>query len=216
MINFKKTTVITGHYGSGKTNFSANLALHLAKSGASVSIVDLDIVNLYFRTADFKQLFADNNVKLVASKYAGTGVDVPALGIDIGGAIQSSDYCIIDVGGDDEGARALGRYTGAFTGQDYDMLYVVNMYRYLTREPDEALELLRDIEAVSRLKCTGIINNSNLGSETTPELIEKSLPYAREVAERAGVPLVLTTGIDFNTETYVKKVWEVNHGIKYN
>jgi len=209
MINFNKTTIITGHYGSGKTNFAANLALHLAKQG-SVSIVDLDIVNLYFRSADFKELFADKGVNLVASKYANTGVDVPALGFDVGGAIQSSDYCIIDVGGDDEGARALGRYTSIFTGQAYDMFYVVNMYRYLTREPDEALELLKDIEAVSRLKCTGIINNSNLGSETTPELIEKSVPYAREIAARAGVPLVLTTGIDFPVEVFVKKIWETN------
>jgi hypothetical protein len=213
-MNFNKVTVITGHYGSGKTNITANLALRLAEKG-SVSVIDLDIVNLYFRSADFRDLFADKNVRLVASKYATSGVDVPALGFDIGGTIKSSDYTIIDVGGDDEGARALGRYTDCLAEAQPDMLYVVNKYRYLTQEPDEALELLRDIEAVSHLKCTGIINNSNLGAETTPELIEASLPYAREIAEKAGVPLLFTSGrrdleckaADFPVEVLVKPIW---------
>jgi len=214
-MDFNKVTVITGHYGSGKTNLSANLALHLAEKG-SVSIIDLDIVNLYFRTADFVELFAERNVKLVASKYANSGVDVPALGFDIGGTIKSSDYTIIDVGGDDEGAKALGRYTAEISATQPDMFYVVNMYRYLTREPDEALELLREIEAVSRLKCTGIINNSNLGAETTTELIGASLPYAREIAEKAGVPLVFTAGrrdlecgaVGFPVDIHVKTIWQ--------
>jgi len=214
MIDFKNVIIVTGHYGSGKTNFSANLALKLAEKG-SVSIIDLDIVNLYFRTAEFKELFAEKNVRLVASKYAASGVDVPALGFDIGGTIKSSDYTIIDVGGDDEGARALGRYTNCFVGQAYDMLYVVNKYRYLTQEAGEALELLRDIEAASKLKCTGIVNNSNLGAETTAKLIEQSMPYAREIAEKAGLPLVCTVGnekiecsaVDFEVDVLVKPVW---------
>jgi cellulose biosynthesis protein BcsQ len=216
MLDFNKVTIITGHYGSGKTNFSANLAMYLAEKG-SVSIIDLDIVNLYFRTADFKELFDDRNIKLVASKYATSGVDIPALGFDIGGTIKSSDYTIIDVGGDDEGARALGRYTACLAPVKPDMLYVINKYRYLTQEADEALELLRDIEAISRLKCTGIINNSNLGAETTPELIEASLPYAREVAEKAGVSLIATVGnrelncsaVDFPVEVVVKPIWVI-------
>ncbi|MCL2693905.1 MAG: cobalamin biosynthesis protein CobQ [Oscillospiraceae bacterium] len=214
-MNFKKVIVITGHYGSGKTNISANLALFLSKRG-KVSIVDLDIVNAYFRTADFRELFADRNISLIASKYANSSLDVPALGFDVAGAIRESDYTIIDVGGDPEGARALGRYKEGLIPENPDMLYVVNQYRYLTRETDDALNLLREIEHVSGLKCTGIINNSNLGTETTSEIITASLPYAQEIAEKAGVPLVFTAGkreldceaADFPVEILVKPIWQ--------
>jgi len=214
MINLKKIIVITGHYGSGKTNISANLALKLAGQG-SVSVVDLDVVNPYFRTADFQnaanaagQVFSEKNIRIIASKYANSSLDVPALGFDITGAVRNSDYTIIDVGGDDEGAKALGRYRDFLTALEVDMLYVVNMYRYHTRKPEEALELLRAIEAVSGLKCTGIINNSHLCSETTVEIIAASLPYANEIAEKAGVPLLFTAGIEFPVDVFVRKIWE--------
>jgi hypothetical protein len=207
-MNLKNIIVITGHYGSGKTNIAANLALKLAEKG-SVSIIDLDVVNVYFRTADFKELFADRNIKLVASKYANSSLDVPALGFDIRGAVKSSDYTIIDVGGDDEGARALGRYRDFLPAQEPDMLYVVNKSRLNTQEPEDALELLHAIESVSGLKCTGIINNTHLCAETTAEIIEASLPYAEKIAEKAGVPLMFTCGIDFNVEILVRKVWEI-------
>ncbi|MDR2558385.1 MAG: cobalamin biosynthesis protein CobQ [Oscillospiraceae bacterium] len=206
-MNLKNIIVITGHYGSGKTNISANLALKLAEKG-TVSIVDLDVVNAYFRTADFKELFADKQIKLVASKYANSSLDVPALSFDITGAVKSSDYTIIDVGGDDEGARALGRYRDFLPAQKPDMLYIVNKSRLNTQKPEEALELLHAIEAVSGLKCTGIINNTHLCSETTAELIKASLPYAQEIADKAGVPLLFTCNHDFPVEILVKKVWE--------
>jgi len=214
MKNLKKIIVITGHYGSGKTNISANLALKLAQQG-SVSVVDLDVVNPYFRTADFQnaanatgQVFSKKNIRIIASKYANSSLDVPALGFDITGTIKNSDYTIIDVGGDDEGAKALGRYRDFLTAQDIDMLYVVNMYRYHTQKPDKTLELLCAIEAVSGLKCTGIINNSHLCSETTSEIINASLPYANEIAEKVNVPLIFTAGIEFPVEVLVKKIWE--------
>jgi hypothetical protein len=206
-MKFKNIIVITGHYGSGKTNIAANLALKLAKEH-TVSIIDLDVVNAYFRTADFKELFADKQIKLVASKYANSSLDIPALGFDIRGAVKSSDYTIIDVGGDDEGARALGRYRDFLPMQDYDMLYVINKSRLNTQEPEAALELLRAIEAVSGLSCSGIINNTHLCSETTTELIEASLPYANEVAEKAGVPLLFTCGLDLPVEILVKTIWQ--------
>ena len=207
-MNLKKTIIIVGHYGSGKTNISANLALKLADEGQVVTVVDLDVVNPYFRTADFKELFADKNIKLVASKYANSGLDVPALGFGNLGAMNSDEYVIIDVGGDDEGAKALGRYAENLKQHEYDMLYVVNKYRYLTQKPEEALELLGYIEAASGLKCTGIINNSHLCSETTREIIEASLPYANEIAEKSGLPLVYTAGKDFPVQVLVKTVWQ--------
>ncbi|MCL2077601.1 MAG: cobalamin biosynthesis protein CobQ [Oscillospiraceae bacterium] len=215
--SFHKVTVITGHYGSGKTNVSANLALKLAETG-KVSIIDLDIVNPYFRISgktNGAELFDNEKICVIASKYANSSVDIPALGFDIAGIIKDSDYTIIDVGGDDEGAKALGRYKDTLLVQGVQMLYVVNQYRYLTQKADDTLDLLREIETASGLKCTGIINNSNLGTETTAQNIESTLPYAEKITEKAGIPLVFTAGkkdlncekVDFPIEILIKPVW---------
>ncbi len=216
-MDYSKVTVITGHYGSGKTNISVNMALELAREGKKVTVVDLDIVNPYFRTADFEQLFTDNNVKLIVPMYANSNLDIPALNFDIKSIADSDGYIIIDVGGDDEGAKALGRYLPVFNSHDTKMLYVVNCYRYLTKEPCEALQLMRDIETASGLKASGIINNSNLGTQTDEEVILKSIPYAKEVAKKAELPLVanccykqFAEKIDkpYPVEVFVKKLWE--------
>ena len=165
----KKITIITGHYGSGKTNLSVNLAMQLAKQQEKVTIVDFDIVNPYFRTADFQDLFENNGITLAASMYANTSLDIPAISFDVERMAYEPGYLIIDVGGDDAGAIGLGRYADALSAYqaDMDMLYVVNRYRYLTEQPQEALELMQEIEAVSRMRHTGIVNKSNLGRETT-------------------------------------------------
>lgn len=215
-MNFSKVTVITGHYGSGKTNFAVNMALEMSREGKKCTVVDLDIVNPYFRTADFGDLFENHNITLVAPIYANTNLDTPVLNFDVATIAKNSDYIIIDVGGDDAGATALGQYSRHLNELDLSMLYVVNCYRYLTREPEEALELMYDIEAASRMKCTGIVNNSNLGYETTNEIIAKSVPYAEKIAEKAGIPLVCNAGKNglmndiknaFPVDIYVKTLW---------
>ncbi|HBN11433.1 MAG TPA: cobalamin biosynthesis protein CobQ [Ruminococcus sp.] len=217
----KKITVITGHYGSGKTNISVNLAVNLAEQGNKVCIVDLDIVNPYFRTADFEKLFSEKNIELVKPMYANTNLDIPAISFDLERIAAENGYLIIDVGGDDSGAVALGRYAEALEAyaDDLDMLCVVNQYRYMTHSSDEALELLYEIEAASRMKHTGIINNSNLGMETTPENIADSVGFAEEISQKSGLPIAFTAfrnGISapdipgklMRTEVYVKPVWE--------
>ena len=191
----KKITIVTGHYGTGKTNYSVNLALEAARTGEPVTIVDLDIVNPYFRTADFGSLFAEHGVTMITPDYANSNVDIPVLNFDLERIASDPGYLIVDVGGDDAGATALGRYAEAFAqyGEQLDMLYVINCYRYLTSTPQEALEMLYEIEQASHMKHTGIVNNSNLGSETTAAHIESSLPFARELARQAGLPLLYTT-----------------------
>ncbi len=217
-MNLKKLTIITGHYGSGKTNVSVNLALNAAKQGRKCTVVDLDIVNPYFRTADFEELFKENGITLRAPMYANSNLDIPALNISIKSILDESDCVIIDVGGDDEGAKALGRYANVIKEcSDREMLYVINKCRYLTKEPDEALELMREIEAAGGIECTGIINNTNLGAETTAEILSASQEYARAVAQKAGLPVAITTGkAEFLTdvtdnpmpvEIYVKTLW---------
>ena len=216
----KKINIITGHYGSGKTNFAVNLAMHLAGKGETVRIVDLDIVNPYFRTADFKELFNDNNIELSASFYANSNLDIPAITFDVERLAGENGYLIIDVGGDDDGAIALGRYYEAFKklcSDDIEMLYVINKYRYLDDSPNEAVSLMREIENASRLRCTGIVNNSNLGAETTEETVLNSCDFAKSVSEMTGLQIKYTCineGFDisvfnpFYVKRYVKALWE--------
>ena len=215
----RKINIITGHYGSGKTNRAVNLALDARKQGRRVTVIDLDIVNPYFRTADFAQTFAEAGIRVVLPTYANTNLDIPALTGAVDSAFDNDDDCvIIDVGGDDAGAIALGRYAPAIQAHDYALFYVVNRYRYLTSTPEEGLAVLADIAAVSRLSPTGILNNANLGEETTARTVEDSLPYAEELAAKAGLPL-LCTAYDrrlgalpvpdgYPVEIFVKKIWE--------
>lgn len=209
-----KAIIITGHYGSGKTNIAVNLALDYAKRGERVCVIDLDIVNPYFRTADFGDIFEKNGVELVAPQYANTNLDIPSLGFDMAALLRGYDRVVIDVGGDDAGAIALGQYAQILKNFGYEMLYVVNSFRYLTSTPEEAVELLRDIEMVSSLKATGIINNSNLGSETTADDVLNSKEYADECGKLAGIPVKLTAAKrELNIPTamavdmYVRPYW---------
>lgn len=215
----KKINIVTGHYGSGKTNFSANLAVKLAESGERVTVVDLDIVNPYFRSADFGELFGSKKIELVAPMYANSNLDIPAISFDLERIAAESGYLITDVGGDDAGAIALGRYAKAFEefSNEVEMLYVVNCRRFLTSTADEALALMYEIEAVAGMKHTAIVNNTNLLYETTAEVLESSQKFAEEIAEKAGLPIEYTCvpmGISakvtnpFPVEIYVKKVWE--------
>lgn len=216
----KKITIITGHYGSGKTNLAVNLALRLADAGEKVTVVDFDIVNPYFRTADFKKLFEKHGITLAASMYANTSLDIPAISFDMERMAYEKGYLIVDVGGDDAGAIGLGRYAqgfAAYAPEQLDMWYVVNRYRYLTEEADDTLSLMREIEAVSRMRHTGIVNNSNLGKETTAQTILDAVPYGEEIARQAGLPLTAVTyRRDLNiavenglpVDVFVKPVWE--------
>ena len=140
--NLEKVTVITGHYGSGKTNFAVNLAIDLRRAGKKVVLVDLDIVNPYFRSADFKNKLEGMGIQMVCPIYANTNLDLPSLGPEVYSVFASKDdrYVILDVGGDDAGAAALGRYAQMIKEHPWKMIYVINRYRYLTREPQQAVE----------------------------------------------------------------------------
>lgn len=213
--NLGKIIAVTGHYGSGKTNLAVNLAVDFAKKGERVTIIDLDIVNPYFRTADFSELFGLLGIKLVAPQFANTNLDIPSLGFDMAAVINGCDRLIIDVGGDDTGAVALGQYATVLGNFGCELYYVVNRYRYLTRTPGEAVELLRDIEQVSRIRAKGIVNCSNLGSQTTADDVKVTADYALKCASEAGVPLALTVaerslGVEgaYPVDVYVRPFWE--------
>lgn len=192
-MEFKKVTVLTGNYGCGKTNLAVNLALLLAKRGR-VSIVDIDTVNPYFRTADFTELFRDKGIDVFYPRYAGTNLDIPVLNFDLESIIDESDFTIIDVGGSDAGAYPIGQYSSLFEsmGKDLEMLYVFNMYRLIDRSAKETAEMMREIERAAGFRCTALVNNSNLGAETIPETIRQTADFAKDMERLTGLPLAFT------------------------
>lgn len=190
----KRITLFLGHYGSGKSNLAANYAFYLRGKGLAVSVADLDIVNPYYRTKDWADEFAAAGIELVALPFANTNLDLPALPSEIYGLLQRRDRsAVFDIGGDDRGAYALGRFTPYILAeQDYDAFFVVNFLRPLTATPEEALESLREIEAAAGLPFTGIVGNTNLGRETTEEHVLKGLRLSLALSELSGLPLVFT------------------------
>ena len=191
----KRITLFCGHYGSGKTNIAINFTRDLLAKGLPVTIADLDVVNPYFRTKDSEEELTRAGARVITLPFANSNVDLPSLPSQAYALVQDrSRYAVIDVGGDDRGALALGRYVPYILEEnDYDMLCVVNFYRPLTTTPAEALEVLREVEAAAGIPFTGIVNNSNLGAETTREDVEKSLLKAKELSRLSGLPVRMTT-----------------------
>ena len=216
-------TVIVGHYGSGKTNFTMNVALDAAMSGLGVTVIDMDIVNPYFRVSEQRAILEAQGIELVAPVFseAGTSLDVPSLTGRIQPAIQDASderIVLIDVGGDDAGSVALGRYARAIKAKGYEMYYVANRYRNLVQDLYDALENMQEIEAASRLKITGIVNNSHLQDSTDRETIGKGFEYVSDLSHLSGLRVVCTTvpeeleGIAleklYPVQRYVKAPWE--------
>lgn len=186
----KRVQIITGHYGSGKTEIAVNLALRFAAQGQNVALADLDIVNPYFRSAERRKLLEDHGVRLIATSFSGY-VDLPAVTPEVLTVFENSAYRgIVDMGGDPEGAHVLGRFENHLNTDDFDMLCVLNANRPETNTAEKALLYLQGIEIASGQKMTGIINNTHLCRETRMEDIVKGAKLANEVSEKTGLPVV--------------------------
>jgi nitrogenase subunit NifH len=224
MLKLNKIIIISGHFGCGKTNFSVNLAFDLKNKGNAVTIVDLDIVNPYFRTSDFENIISKAEIKTINPIFAGTNLDVPSLPPELN-AVFSEDYegyVIIDVGGDDAGAIVLGCYADMIKKIGYTMLYIINGYRLQITNPKDALYMLENIEKVSKLKFSGIINSSNLGTDTTPDDILDKLSFSKNISQLTNLKIF---GVVINEDLlyeerlkeiediipvklYVKQIWQ--------
>lgn len=191
----KRVTLFCGHYGSGKSNLAVNYALRLRAEGLPTALADVDVVNPYFRSADSRKELESAGVQVICLPFANTNVDLPALPQEVYGLVQRRDlYAVLDVGGDDRGALALGRYVPYIKEEnDFENLFVVNFYRPLTQTAEDAIAVLREIEQACRLPFTGIVNNSNLGRETTPADVERTLPLAEELSKQTGLPIAFTS-----------------------
>lgn len=191
----KRINIFTGHYGSGKTEIAVNFAIYMQKTGDKVKIIDLDIVNPYFRTKDAGRQLADLGIELVVSEFANTNIDLPSLPSGISSAFDQKDRMVVfDVGGDDDGAMALGRYFGNFAKEDYDMYFVINTKRPFSDNVLDIVELAKNIEYTSRLKLTGIINNTNLQAQTQVKDLLESFKVVEEVSRVLGIPIVYVSG----------------------
>lgn len=213
--------IICGHYGCGKTNLTLNLAMEAAENSERVTVVDMDIVNPYFRSSEYGELLGEKGIRLIAPVFANTTLDTPTLPPDIYSIFEpESGTVFIDAGGDDAGVTALGGLHNQLEESGYDMLYVINQNRVLSQTPEDCIELLKEIEAAARLKATGVINNTHLGEETDLETLLEGLPFANKTADLLNLPLLYSTAPDFalaederlpttfkQIKRYVKPVW---------
>lgn len=189
----KRITVLVGAYGSGKTEIAINAIQRVAPHYQQVAIADLDIVKPYFRTREFSLKLIESDIRVIMPSGVMAQADLPALPPEIYGVLQNSEVkLIIDVGGDDAGATALAQYHQYFTNADHELLMVINTCRPFARNPEEILELKNRIEARSRLKITALVSNSNLGAETTAEIVLRGHEMVKDVAQRSGLPIAFT------------------------
>ena len=192
-----RITIVTGHYGTGKTEFAVNLALALAAEGESVMLADLDIVNPYFRSRERKDLLQQAGVKVISSSQACSNADVPSLPAELLAILEDRGMRgVLDIGGDPVGARVLARFRPKITQEDYQLIYVLNANRPEVRTVENAVAYLRNIEAVTGLSCTGIVNNTHLCGETAEEDIRKGAALAAEVSGETGIPVLCHVAVE--------------------
>ena len=212
--------IFAGHFGSGKTEVALNFAKRKAKEGNKVTIIDLDIVNPYFRTADARTVLEENGIQLIASEFANSNLDMPTVAPEVMSVFCKTDGVVIfDVGGDEDGAYALGQFNRFF--DKYEMYFVVNTKRPMTSSEGELEEMTHMIENASRLKITGIVNNTNLGAMTDEHTLMSDYDVISGLSESIDVPVVMHSGLPialknlpekdkaFEMEINIKMPWQI-------
>jgi hypothetical protein len=198
----KRITIFTGHFGSGKTEIAINLALNEKQIHYKTAINDLDIINPYFRSRDVSDLFEQQDIELIAPANRLATSDLPIVSGGIYRVLHDHRYrVIIDAGGDKDGAMALGQYYHEWKHLDPELLFVLNANRPYVSTLEGARYTIEQIEKASRLKVTGIINNSNIGSETSMADILTGYEISSKLSEILSIPLLYTTiSVDLEKE----------------
>jgi Ni2+-binding GTPase involved in maturation of urease and hydrogenase len=193
----RRINIFTGHFGSGKTEVAVNYALKLAEADFKTAIVDFDIINPYFRTADAKETLENKNIRVLLPRFANTNVDIPAIPAEVYSLFQDKTYkVVLDVGGEDLGAKAVSRFKEEITSDDYEMFFVINTKRGMTDTPEKIYEMIAIIEDSANIKVTKLVNNSNLLEDTTPEIILQGNEIISEVSSKTGIPIAFTAGME--------------------
>ena len=190
----RRIKVLVGHYGSGKTELAVNMALALAERSPAI-LIDLDIVNPFFRSAEVKPTLLEHGVEVVYPAYALSGVDIPILPAEVERAFTTDAWCIFDVGGDDDGAVALGRYHAQFSACPADVFFVVNPFRPRTAQVEQVLSLMENVQRRARVPITGLAVNANLGAETDTAEILAGREFIERVSQESGIPVAFEAGL---------------------
>lgn len=192
-----RLTIITGHYGTGKTEFSVNLALALSNAGEETMLADLDIVNPYFRSRERRATLEAAGVKLIATSQSCTDADVPSLPPALLTILQHpTARGVLDIGGDPAGSRVLARFAPQIRMQDTQLVFVCNANRPEVSTVEKALSYLRAIEKTTGLTCTGLVNNTHLCGETTPETIRQGAALTNELSQQTNIPVLCHAVVD--------------------
>lgn len=216
-----RLTVVVGHFGSGKTEFSVNLALELAKDHPT-ALADLDVVDPYFRSRECKELFDSRGIQLISSSRNCVDADVPSMPVEVMRLFDDERlYGVLDIGGDASGARVLARYRRRLKACGAEVICVVNANRPLTDTPEKAVSYVRSIEAAVGLPITGLVNNTHLCTETELGDILTGAKLLTEVSKETGIPIVCHMASEalaqaaeqsvrpvFPIQVYMKKPWE--------
>ena len=220
----KAITIISGHYGTGKTEFAVNLALAMVRAGHKTALVDLDIVNPYFRSFERRRELEREGIIVHVTSHQGKA-DIPALPPDIMSIfVDTKLQSVVDLGGDPVGARVLGYYKPQLDQTPHDFWFVINRNRPENKDADIVIAYLKQTETLSRQKVTGIINTTHLGRETTIDDILKGDTFAADIADMLDLPLIYTvgerkfeqelkdrlTGSFFPIDLYMIKPWELS------
>lgn len=220
---YSRLNIFCGHFGSGKSEVSINYAIKLAGEGKKVTVIDMDNVNPFFRSTDAKEILEKHGIELIASEFVNSNLDMPTVPQETKKVFcDTSRTVIFDVGGDDDGAYILGQFNSYFMQEDYSMTFVVSTKRPLTKTNDELYDMAQRIEYASRLKFTGIANNTNLGSLTDSDTLLSDYDEIKKLSEKMSVPICMQCGTPkaleklpaelqkdkFPMKIYIKKPWE--------
>ncbi|MFV9510768.1 hypothetical protein [Tepidibacillus sp. LV47] len=208
MRNRPRITIFTGHFGSGKTEISINFALKIKEEYEKVALTDLDVINPYFRSREVSFLLEEKGIELISPKGQLATADLPIVSGEIYRVLHDPNYhLIIDVGGDKDGATALGQYFNDIKDQDHQMIFVVNINRPYVSTVERICETIQNIENASRLRVTGLVNNTNLGLESTIEHVQAGYEITKEVSKKLNIPFLFSTVSDHLMEEIKKQTF---------
>ena len=186
----KRIKIFVGGFGSGKTEIAINYSIYYKKKHNQVAIVDLDIVNPYFRTREARDVLNLKGIKVISPEGEMVYADLPLISPETKGLIQNPDYhLILDVGGDDVGTVVLGNFKSFIKDLDYEMLLVVNSYRPFTQSVPQIEQMVHEIENSSRLKISGIVSNPNLSGQTDEKIIKQGHTLIKKASQKLNLPI---------------------------
>lgn len=196
--DLKRITLFIGAYGSGKSEISLNFAFWLRRQNKKVTLVDLDIINPYYRTVDARAAAEAKGIRVIAPPFAGTNVDVPAVPPDLNSIFDDpTRYAVLDIGGEDMGARIISTLRMRFSqiSSSYALYMVVNPYRPFSETADEVEQMAKSLSAATGLELTGLVHNANLLEEGGASLLSESWPVVREASDRLAIPVVFAAAM---------------------